>query len=95
MTVTYDPKLVGVERSVELRIGDRVVRARPEDAHAEQLTREDITASVHYVWFDLDDADVAGITAGPVTLAIEHPSYRHATTLLDDTVAELVADSPH
>jgi hypothetical protein len=87
------PKLVGVERSVQLRIGDRVVTARPEEAHAEQLTREDVTASVHYVWFDLTPDDVTALGTAPVTLAIEHPSYRHATTLLPDTVAELVADA--
>ena len=36
--VEWLPKLVGVERSVELRIGDEVVRARPEDAHEAVLT---------------------------------------------------------
>src|SRR5581483_3781496 len=41
------PKLVGIERSVELRFGDDVVHAAPEAAHEEQLTREDVTASVH------------------------------------------------
>src|SRR5437764_6979521 len=39
------PKLVGIERSVELRVGDEVVKAEPEAAHEQQLTREDITAS--------------------------------------------------
>jgi hypothetical protein len=86
------PKLVGVERAVELRIGDRVVHGRPEDAHAEQLTRDDVTASVHYVSFDLTDDDVAELARSPVTLAIEHPAYGYATTLLDDTVAELAGD---
>ena len=86
------PKLVGVERSVDLRIGDEVVRARPEDAHDAQLTREDVTASVHYVWFDLTPEQTAALRTAPVTLAIGHPSYEHATTLLPDTVAELVAD---
>jgi hypothetical protein len=91
--VEWLPKLVGVERSVQLRIGDDVVAARPEDAHADQLTRDDVTASVHYVWFDLSDAQVAALATEPVTLAIEHPSYRHATTLLPDTIAELTADA--
>ena len=69
-----------------------MVRARPEDAHDAQLTREDVTASVHYVWFDLTPDQVAGLGTAPVTLAIAHPSYEHATTLLPDTVAELAAD---
>jgi Protein of unknown function (DUF3501) len=87
------PKLVGIERSVVLRIGDDVVRARPEDAHEEQLTRDDVTASVHYVWFDLTPAQVAALATAPVTLATDHPSYEHATTLLPDTVAELATDA--
>jgi hypothetical protein len=91
--VEWLPKLVGVEQSVRLRIGDDVVHARPEDAHQEQLTRDDVTASVHYVWFDLTPEQVGALATAPVTLAIEHPSYRHATTLLADTVEELAADA--
>ena len=87
------PKLVGVERAVRLHIGDEVVAATPESAHEEQLTRDDVTASVHYVWFDVTPAQVAALTTAPVTLAIEHPEYRHATTLLEDTVRELAADA--
>jgi len=87
------PKLVGIERSVQLRIGDEVVVARPEDAHDEQLTREDVTASVHYVWFDLSSAQVMALRSAPVALAIEHPAYAHVTPLGDATVAELAADA--
>ena len=87
------PKLVGVERSVRLRIGDDVVPARPEDAHESQLTRDDVTASVHYVWFDLAPDQVAALGTAPVTLELAHPSYEHATTLLPDTVTELQADA--
>ena len=91
--IEWLPKLVGVERSVRLRIGDEIVAARPEDAHDAQLTREDVTASVHYVWFDLTPEQVAALGTEPVTLEIGHPSYEHATTLLPDTVAELQADA--
>jgi hypothetical protein len=87
------PKLVGVERSLQLRIGEHVVAGRPEDAHDAQLTREDVTASVHYVWFDLTPEQVAALETAPVTLEIVHPSYEHATTLLTDTVAELRVDA--
>ena len=89
------PKLVGIEQAVELRIGDDVVRATPETAHQQQLTREDVTASVHYVWFDLEDDQVAQLRTAPVTLAVELPAYRHATTLLPDTAAELAEDAGH
>jgi hypothetical protein len=87
------PKLVGIERSVRLHVGDDVVAARPEDAHDAQLTRDDTTASVHYVWFDLSPAQVAALATEPVTLAIEHPSYDHSVVLGPDTVAELADDA--
>lgn len=87
------PKLVGVEQAVQLRIGDDIVPARPEDAHQAQLTRDDVTASVHYVWFDLTPDQVTAMGTAPVTLEVDHPAYQHATTLLSDTVAELQADA--
>jgi hypothetical protein len=99
---TWLPKLVGVERSVELRIGPsrsssgsrvcHIVRARPEAAHEEMLTREAVTAAVHYVWFDLEPEQVDAFAAGPVELAVDHPAYRHSTELATDTVRELMAD---
>ena len=87
------PKLVGIERALELRLGDgSVVRSVPEAAHAAQLTREEITASVHYVRFELDGAQVEAFATGPVTLAVNHPAYQEATVLSVETVTELVKD---
>jgi hypothetical protein len=87
------PKLVGIERSLELRLADgSVVRSRPEAAHAEQLTREEITASVHYVYFDLTPEQVDAFAAGSVTLAVAHPNYDEATELTEDARRELLQD---
>lgn len=90
------PKLVGIERSVALRagVGDegRLLRAEPEGAHAEQLTRDEITASVHYVCWELTAEDVAAVEAGPVALVIDHPAYQEATELSAATTAELLED---
>jgi hypothetical protein len=87
------PKLVGIERSLELRIGDGlVVPSTPEAAHEAALTREATTASVHYVYFNLTDEQVAAFEAGPVALAVAHPAYQEATPLSDETRAELVED---
>ena len=87
------PKLVGIERSLELRLADgTVVASTPEAAHAEQLTREEITASVHYAYFDLTPAQVDAFEAGPVVLAVRHPNYDEATELSDDTRKELLTD---
>jgi hypothetical protein len=87
------PKLVGIERSLELRLADgTVVTSTPEAAHAEQLTREEITASVHYVYFQLTPEQVEVFATGEVTLAVHHANYDEATVLSDDTRAELLTD---
>ena len=90
------PKLVGIERALELRLGEgdgrRSVRSTPEEGHAAQLTREDVTASVHYVRFRLDPTDIHAFADGPVILAVDHPNYQAETGLADVTRATLLAD---
>jgi hypothetical protein len=88
------PKLVGIETALELRLGATgdVVRDEVDDAHREQLTREDVTASVHYVRFTLTPSQADAFTRGPVELAVTHPSYDHVTVLSDETRAELATD---
>jgi hypothetical protein len=90
------PKLVGIERSVVLHAGEGEeaveLRAVPEEGHAAQLTREEITASVHYVRWELDAAQIAAVERGPVRLSVDHPAYRATTALGADTVAELLGD---
>lgn len=90
------PKLVGIETTVELRAGPddarEVVRCEVDPDHARMLTREEVTASVHYVTFSLTPAQVDAIAEGPVMLAVAHPAYEHETQLGDDTVAELLSD---
>jgi hypothetical protein len=91
--VEWLPKLVGVERALELRIGDDVVRSTPEEAHAAQLTRDEVTASVHYVYFHLTDEQIAAMRHEPLTLAVNHPTYQHETVLGEDTRTEVVNDA--
>lgn len=90
------PKLVGIERAPELRLGDgpgrEVVPAVVDEQHAAQLTREKVTASVHYVRFKLTEAQVERFANEPVTLAINHPSYQQAVPLSDETKWELLSD---
>ncbi len=93
--MTWLPKLVGIETEVELRLGpsaQKRVRCRVDEAHLRQLTREEITASVHYVHFDLDEDEVAVFDQDPVVLALTHPAYSHEVELADDTKAELLGD---
>jgi len=88
------PKLVGIEGEVELRIGggEDVVRCVVDEAHRGHLTREETTASVHYVRFDVGAERADEVEQGPVVLAITHPGYQHETVLDDATRAELAAD---
>ena len=87
------PKLVGIERSIELRLSDgSVIVDTPEADHEAQLTREETTAAVHYIGFELTSAEVEAFAAGPVELAVNHPEYQASVTLDEGTVAELLAD---
>jgi hypothetical protein len=92
------PKLVGIERSLEFLVGERdpiVIRSIPEEGHDAQLTREDITASVHYVRFELTAEQVDRFAAEPVVLAVNHPAYAEGTRLSDQTKASLLDDLHH
>lgn len=88
------PKLVGIERSLELHIGQepRVVRAVVDEAHESQLTREEVTAAVHYVRFVLGAEEQKEFAAGPASIVVAHPAYHHETELSPETRASLVAD---
>ena len=94
--VEWLPKMVGIERSVELVLpGDAgVVSCIPEEAHEDQLTRPDVTASVHYVRFELTPAEVEafGSGAGDVVLRVNHLHYDESTVLSPATVASLLED---
>jgi hypothetical protein len=65
----------------------------PTCAPKQQLTRDEITASVHYYlrWEHTPD-QVAAFAAGPVELVADHAAYAAATPLSDATHAELIGD---
>ncbi len=90
------PKLVGIETQVELRLGAGpdvdVVRCVVDPDHARQLTRDEITASVHYVHWQLGAAEIDAFVQGPVQLAVTHPNYQHVTDLAHETRIELLGD---
>ncbi len=79
-----------------LRIGEGsdaiVVRAAPPKDHAAQLTREDVTASVHYVRFVLDGHEVDRFASDGATLFVDHPEYRAETALDSEARAALLSD---
>ncbi|HVA74448.1 MAG TPA: DUF3501 family protein [Acidimicrobiales bacterium] len=87
------PRLVGIEQTVKLLLpsGDSVL-ATVEGAHAAQLTRDEVTASVHYVNFSFNDEQIRDFQSGLVALALDHPEYRHQTALSDATKGSLSED---
>jgi len=96
---TWLPRLVGVQRSVQLHIGSgevaHVVVSTPEEEHESNLSRAETTSAVHYVRFVLTPEQVEAFGPGPVTLAVVHPEYPDGlpgTLLGDATRAELLAD---
>ncbi len=89
-------KLVGIEHSVVFRLPDgtpdgSTVRCVADPQHAAQLTREHVTAAVHYVTFAFTPEQVAAFGDGAV-LAIDHPNYVEAVELAPSTIVELRAD---
>ena len=90
------PRLVGIEQAPRLVIGEgsgaEIVRAKVEQSHAAQLTRQEVTASVHYVAFSLGPRQVARFRVEPVKLGIDHPEYREETVLSADTKRSLLED---
>jgi hypothetical protein len=87
------PKLAGVERSAVIVLADGSRVGGILDAQHEQgLTREHVTAAVHYLRWEFDAEQVATFATGPVRLEIDHPAYRESVELSPVTHAELVAD---
>jgi len=69
-----------------------VVRCDVDEAHAANLTRQEVTAAVHFVRFTLTPAQIERFRTGTATLAIDHPHYRQRTPLSPDTRSALLAD---
>ncbi len=90
------PRLVGVERALTFELGDpvsTVVPSVPEAAHADVLTREAVTAAVHYVRFAFPPEARARFFGGdPVALGLHHPEYGARTELSPEVRGELAGD---
>jgi hypothetical protein len=68
------------------------VRCITDEAHAEQLTRDYITAAVHYIRFEFTPEQVEKFAAGGAYLVCDHPAYGESIELPAFTIAELLAD---
>ncbi len=90
------PRLVGIETALALRLPDgELVRAVVDEDHGKQLTRDEVTASVHYVRWELTPDQVDRFAAGPSAVVCDHPAYAAETALSDETLAELAGDLRH
>lgn len=82
------PRLSGIERTVSMRFAGRTVQAEFEDGRS----REDTTSCVHYVKLPLTMEHRRLFPTSEVTVAIDHPEYRHAAILSPATRDELARD---
>jgi len=90
------PKLVGIERSIAFHIGSgealSVVPAVVEEEHASRLTRDTVTASVHFLRFEFTPAQVVAFAHEPLSLVARHSAYAAATALSEATRESLLED---
>ena len=87
------PKLVGIENSILIQLHDGTqVRCVTEEGHAETLTRDYVTAAVHYLRFEFTPEQVDSFATGGVKLVCDHPAYRESVDLPAFTVTELLTD---
>lgn len=83
------PRLVGIQRHVALSFPGAVVRGY--DPEEERLTREDVTAAVHFLKFPVGIEHAGALRAGPVEIVVDHPAYE-ARAVLDTDQRERFAD---
>jgi hypothetical protein len=90
------PKLAGVENCYEMHVGEgdqrEVIVGQVDAGHDASLTREEVTASVHYLWWAMTPSQIDRLEAGPAWLVCTHPSYLETAELSEITRASLVAD---
>jgi len=87
------PRLVGIEHhiAVVLPDGTRVVGA-PSEEDELRLTRDDLTAAVHFLKFRFSSSDVEMFASGPVHIVVDHPDYDHDVLLTPEQHAQLLSD---
>ena len=89
---TWLNRLVGIERSVLFRLPDgSEIRCTVEAGHESQLTRDTVTAAVHFIEFRFTPEQVESFVEG-TQLVIDHPDYLEVVELAPFTVAELRRD---
>ena len=87
------PKLVSIESSIVIRLKDGTeIRSITEESHAEQLTRDYVTAAVHYIRFELTPEQIEKFALGGAEIVSDHTAYQQSVVLQSTTVKELLSD---
>jgi len=86
-------QLSHVEQTCYLQIGEEKIIARAEE-DVERTTEDGKTSSIHFLHFDLSDAQVEAFKAGDVAVSvgIGHENYAHAAGLTAAARASLAND---
>jgi hypothetical protein len=84
------PRLVGIENCFSLVLDGTTVKAVGEEGRS----REDYTATVHYLRFPMDDAqrDAFRDPTVPAEIAVDHPNYAESAPIPEDMRLSLLAD---
>jgi hypothetical protein len=87
------PRLVGIQQHVAIVLPDGTsVPGQLSEEDELRLTRDDITAAVHFLKFRFSDAEIEMFASGPVHIVVNHPEYDQDVVLAPEQHAELLAD---
>jgi hypothetical protein len=84
------PRFAGIEHTFSLTVGDETVKARGEEGRS----KDDYTATVHYLRFPLTDEqrDAFRDPDVPAEVAVEHPNYAESARIPQEMRLSLLAD---
>jgi len=87
------PRLVGIQEHIAIVLpdGHSVFGELSEDDEL-RLTRDDITAAVHFLKFRFAPEDVEMFASGPVRIVVNHPEYDQDVLLTPEQHVQLLAD---
>ena len=87
------PRLVGIHNRIAFVLADgtRVFGEVSEEDEL-RLTRDDITAAVHFLKFRFTPDQVEMFAGGPVHIVVDHPEYDQDVLITPELHAELSSD---
>jgi hypothetical protein len=87
------PRLIGIEGHVAIVLPDgTAVAGVVSEEDESRLTRDDITAAVHFLKFRFTPDEAEMFASGPVHIVVDHPEYDQDVVLEPEQHAQLLAD---